>query len=344
MADGRYAMLEAPKRFAIGRSAVRPPGQGEVRLRVHDVGVCGSDLKMWAGTHAFLRPPLLIGHEVYGTVEELGDGMTDGIREGMQVVVFPPVGCGDCFQCRSGRPQLCADMRFVGGQIPGGLAEHLVVPEANVIAVPHAVPRHERVLIEPLAVGVHAVARAALEPGELTVVVGAGAIGLFTALAARERGAGSVLVGEPAAARRARAAALGFETFDPAATTIADAVAEHIRPEGADVVFECVGSEATIGGALAATRKGGRAVVVGNAPPTVEIDGLALQRGDRALVGVLMYDRADLVEGMEMLARGLLADLSEDDVVQPFELEEVGEAFAAAKDGTLDAVRAVVRP
>ena len=75
MADGRYAMLEAPKHFAVGHGSIPVPGEGEVRVRVEDCGVCGSDLKMWAGTHAFLRPPLLIGHEVYGTVAELGSGL-----------------------------------------------------------------------------------------------------------------------------------------------------------------------------------------------------------------------------------------------------------------------------
>jgi threonine dehydrogenase-like Zn-dependent dehydrogenase len=343
MADGRYAMLEGPKRFTIGHRPVPQPGTGEIRVRVHDVGVCGSDLKMWAGTHAFLRPPLLIGHEIYGTVEALG-AETNGVAEGTPVVVFPPVGCGLCFHCASGHPQICADMRFVGGQIPGGLAEHVIVPSENVVAVPQDVPSHERVLVEPLAVGVHAAARARAQVGECAAVIGAGAIGLFTALAARARGVDRILVGEPSAPRRARADALGFETFDPDEVTVEEAVAERLRPEGADIVFECVGSETTIGMALGATRNGGRAVVVGNAPPTVEIDGLALQRGDRSLVGVLMYDRADLVEGIRLLSTGLLAALREDELVQPFELDEVHDAFAAAKDGSVGAVRAVVRP
>ena len=85
-------------------------------------------------------------------------------------------------------------------------------------------------------------------------------------------------------------------------------------------------------------------MLVGNAPPTVPIDGLALQRGDRSLVGVLMYDRGDLVVGMEMLAEGLLSALPEEALVQPFTLDEVGDAFASAKEGTIGAVRAVVRP
>jgi L-iditol 2-dehydrogenase len=343
MADGRYAMLEAPKRFAIGSGPLPVPGADEVRVRVHDVGVCGSDLKMWAGTHAFLQPPLLIGHEVYGTVEQLG-GEENGLAVGTHVVVFPPVGCGACFHCASGQPQLCAKMRFVGGQIPGGLAEHLVVPAANAIPVPAGVPVPQRVLIEPLAVGVHAVARSAVEPDESAVVLGAGAIGLFTALAARARGVERVLVGEPSPARRGRAGKLGFETFDPATHPVADAVREWSRPEGADVVFECVGSETTIAAALRSTRNGGRAVIVGNAPPTVPIDGLALQRGERSLVGVLMYDRRDLIDGMEMLAAGLLDALPEGELVQSFSLEDVGEAFTAAKEGTVGGIRAIVRP
>jgi threonine dehydrogenase-like Zn-dependent dehydrogenase len=343
LADARFAVLEAPKQFIIDRAAIRTPLEDEVRVRVHDCGVCGSDLKMWAGTHAFLRPPLLIGHEVYGTVDEPGSG-TNGLDPGTPVVVFPPIGCGNCHHCRASQPQLCADMQFVGGQLPGGLAEYLHVPAKNLISVPQEIRRHERVLVEPLAVGVHAVARAEVAPGEMAVVIGSGAIGLFTALAALAKGASPVLVGELSAPRRARAEALGLDAFDAGAISVSDAVAARIRPEGADVVFECVGSQATIGAALAATRKGGRAVLVGNAPASIQIDGLALQRGDRSLVGVLMYDRSDLLAAMEMLANGLLEALGEDDVVQPYGLDEVGAAFEAAKDGSVGAVRAVVRP
>jgi threonine dehydrogenase-like Zn-dependent dehydrogenase len=121
-------------------------------------------------------------------------------------------------------------------------------------------------------------------------------------------------------------------------------VAELVRPEGADVVFECVGSGETISSALASTRKGGRAVVVGNAPASLEIDGLALQRGDRSLVGVLMYERGDFIEAMDLLADGLLQALPDESLVQRFSLDDVGTAFSTSKDGTLSALRAVVQP
>jgi threonine dehydrogenase-like Zn-dependent dehydrogenase len=335
MTEGRYAMLVAPSEFSLDRRPAEAPAPGEARLRVRDCGVCGSDLKMWAGTHAFLRPPLLLGHEIYGRVEALGEG-AETFDLGADVVVFPPVGCDTCFHCLRDQPQLCADMRFHGGQLPGGLAEHLVISERNLLHVPDGIPDLQRVLIEPLAVGVHAVARAQAEPGETAVVLGSGAIGLFTALVAQARGL-DVLVIEPSAPRRARAGLLGLSAVEIGSSSVEHIVAELVRPEGADIVFECVGNGATISSALSSTRKGGRAVVVGNAPPALEIDGLALQRGDRSLVGVLMYERGDFIEAMDLLARGLLAALPESSLVQHFSLDDVGSAFLTSKDGSLSA-------
>jgi threonine dehydrogenase-like Zn-dependent dehydrogenase len=342
MSDGRFAMLVAPAEFALDHRPPADPSPGETRLRVRDCGVCGSDLKMWAGTHAFLRPPLLLGHEIYGHVEAVGESV-ESFDLGADVVVFPAVGCGACFHCLGGHPQLCAEMRFHGGQLPGGLAEHLVVAEENLLPVPPGIPECQRVLIEPLAVGAHAVSRAAAEAGECAVVLGAGAIGLFTALVARSRGL-DVLLFEPSAHRRERAELLGLTAVDAAGTPVREVVAELVRPEGADVVFECVGSGETIAAALTATRKGGRAVVVGNAPPSVQIDGLELQRGDRSLVGVLMYERSDFIDAMDLLAGGLLEALPDDALVQRFPLDDVAAAFTTSKDGSLKALRAVVQP
>jgi (R,R)-butanediol dehydrogenase/meso-butanediol dehydrogenase/diacetyl reductase len=342
MSEGRLAMLVAPSEFALERRPADDPGRGEARLRVRECGVCGSDLKMWSGTHAFLQPPLLLGHEIYARVEAVGEG-TERFALGTDVVVFPAVGCGHCFHCAGEHPQLCADMLFHGGQLPGGLAEHLIVAEANLLLVPPGIPEPQRVLIEPLAVGVHAVSRGAAETGECAVVLGAGAIGLFTALVARSRGL-DVLVFEPSAPRRQRAEALGLRAVDADGTPVREIVAELVRPEGADVVFECVGTRETISAALSASRKGGRAVVVGNAPSVVELDGLELQRGDRSLVGVLMYERSDFITAMDLLEGGLLAALPERSLVQRFALDDVSSAFTTSKNGTLTALRAVVQP
>lgn len=337
---GRVAVLTAAEQFELKQSDPPTPAEGQVLVRVQECGICGSDLKMWSGTHAFMRPPIVMGHEIIGVVAANANGT--GLAPGTPVTLFPPVGCGHCLHCRSGHEQLCESMEFFGGQRLGGLADYVLVPETHVFEVPATIAPELRVLIEPLSVAVHGVERGAPVRGERCAVIGAGAIGLFTALVLRARGFADVVVAEPRDARRALVEEAGLHAFDPTGSDAAAEIRARTRPEGADVVFECVGSEATIATALEAARKGGRAVVVGNAPAHLQVDGLALQRGDRTLVGVLMYDRADFQTAMRLLADGLLDGLECEALVARYELERVGDAFAAAKSGRLEALKAVI--
>jgi len=337
---GRVAVLSASERFELREADPPAPGAAEVVVRVLECGICGSDLKMWAGTHAFMRPPIVMGHEIVGVVVEAAAGVD--IEPETTVTVFPPVGCGACFHCARGREQLCEAMEFFGGQRAGGLADFIVVPASHVLPIPDAVPDEVRVLIEPLAVAVHAVVRGCPAPGDRCVVIGAGSIGLFTALALHRAGVSDVTVSDVLPDRRRRAETTGFATIDPTTEPVRDAVARMIRREGADAVYECVGSQATIAEALSVTRKGGKTVVVGNAPAEVTLDGLALQRGDRSLIGVLMYDVEDFHTAMRLLADGLMDDLDPGELVVRYRLERVADAFRAAKGGTLSGLKAVV--
>lgn len=341
MTATRTALLQAPERFSIEHTGATEPGSDEVVVRVLECGICGSDLKMWAGTHAFLRPPLVMGHEIYGLVE--CSGVSSALVAGTPVVVFPPVGCGHCFYCLAGRAQLCEQMEFFGGQRPGGLADFITVPEANTLPIPPAVPDGLRVLIEPLSVAVHGVARGDPGPRDSAVVLGAGAIGLLTALVLRSRGLQQILVFEPLPERRRYAERLGFPTRDPAAEETAETVKRLVRPEGADCVFDCAGAGSEVlGQALAATRKGGRTIVVGNAPTVLELDGLELQRGERALIGVLMYDLDDFYAAMDLLSGDMFARLDPEDLIVRYTLERIDQAFRDAKSGRATALKAVV--
>ncbi|MHB8643866.1 MAG: zinc-dependent alcohol dehydrogenase [Gaiellaceae bacterium] len=338
--ESRVAVLVEPTRFEVRSVDVPVPREDEVVVRVDECGICGSDLKMYAGTHAFMRPPIIMGHEIAGTVEAVGTAVE--LEPGAPVTVFPPVGCGECLHCRTGHEQLCASMEFFGGQRAGGLADFIVAPRSHVLPIPANVPPELRVLIEPLAVAVHGVARGAPEKGERAVVIGAGAIGLFTALVLRQRGLEQIVVVEIDPRRLRRAEELGFVVVDAVTEHPEDAIARLVRLEGADCVFECAGSQATIATALAVARKGGRAVVVGNAPATIEIDGLALQRGDRSLIGVLMYDLSDFQTAMSYLADGLLGAIPMDELVTRYALERIADAFADSKSGELTSLKAVV--
>jgi L-iditol 2-dehydrogenase len=340
MTPSRVARLEAPQQFSIEQSGTTQPGVDEVAVRVLECGICGSDLKMWSGTHAFLRPPLVMGHEIYGRVADSG---SSDLAVGTPVAVFPPVGCGRCLHCASGREQLCEEMEFFGGQRPGGFADQVIVPTANTLPIPLGVPEGLRVLIEPLSVAIHGVVRGAPSPDERAVVLGAGTIGVLTALVLRSRGLDRVLVLDPLEERRSYARRLGFETADPSTEPILQAVHRIVRPEGADCVFDCAGAgRAVLGAALAATRKGGRTIVVGNAPPDLELDGLALQRGERSLIGVLMYDLADFHTAMELLGGETFTGLDPGDLIARYSLDRIGDAFNEAKRGQTPALKAVV--
>jgi threonine dehydrogenase-like Zn-dependent dehydrogenase len=330
----RIAMVSSPGAVALESRELAAPGDGEALVRVAECGLCGSDLKMYSGRHPKLQPPLVLGHEFHGTVES-------GAHAGERVAVFPPVGCGECVNCRRGEPHTCPRMTFVGGERQGGLSDLVTVPEANLLPMRADVPAERRVFVEPLAVGVHAARRGTVAPDEEVVILGAGPIGLFTALALRHQGVERIVLSDVAADRLALAERLGAgRTVD--ARELADFVRDEVRPEGADVAFDCVGSQATATDALGITRNGGRAVLVGVMPRELTFDGVVLQRGERALVGVQMYTRDDFVTSMDILAAGALPE--GETLTRRFPLDDVAAAFAELEAGRRDVLKLVVAP
>ena len=341
--NAKVAVLTAPETVEIEERAIDPDA-GEVLVKVSECGICGSDLKMYSGKHPVLKPPLVMGHEFFGTVEEVGSGVRGGpeLEPGAVVTIVPPIGCGHCYNCLRERPYLCERMVFVGGQLQGGLAELVPVPSDNLLAVDPAIPPELRVLIEPLTIGVHAARRGGAEPGDQVLIIGAGPIGVFTAPALRHRGVEQIVLADLSDERLELARRLDAgETVNTSGVEPADYVREAMRPEGVDVAFECVGVGATIAQALAATCKGGRAVLVGIAPEELAVDGVTLQRGERSLVGVQMYERDDFHEAMAILAGGAIEPSP--DLFEQFELGDVAQAFSTLKQGPPGRLKTVVR-
>lgn len=336
----RVAVVSAPRSLRVEERAIRGPAANEVLVRVRECGICGSDITLWSGKHPTVKPPMVLGHEFYGTVEAAGAGAE--AAPGSVVAVFPPVGCGTCHNCRAGYPHICSTMTFIGGQHQGGLSELVPVPVANVVAMTDGVPENRRVLVEPLAVGVHAANRGAVVAGEQALVIGAGPIGLFTALALRHLGAAGVLLADVADERLALARALGAgDTVNSAGVSLRDYVRDTIRPDGVDVAFDCAGLNTTAAEALAATRKGGRAVLVGLMKGEMPVDGVLLQRGERSLIGVQQYTRAEFRSAMAILAEGALP--AEHELTRIYPLDDVEVAFADLAEGRLDVLKSVVR-
>ena len=339
-AETRVALVPSPGRIGLEVRPTGEPAEGEVLVRVAECGLCGSDLKLFSGRHPVLQPPLVLGHEFHGTVEARGTG---DVEPGAPVAVFPPIGCGRCRNCRRGEPHTCHAMTFIGGERQGGLSDLVAVPAANVVPMRPDVPADRRVFVEPLAVGVHAAARGAVDPDEIALVVGAGPIGLFTAIALRHGGVERVLLADLAEDRLALARRLGVgETLATGTMPLAEQVRELAGPEGVDVAFDCVGGGATAGEALQLTRRGGRAVLVGIMPQELAVDGVALQRGERALIGVQMYAPGDFATAMEILAAGALPP--GEDLTRRYALDDVAAAFEALGSGRRDVLKLVVVP
>jgi threonine dehydrogenase-like Zn-dependent dehydrogenase len=260
----------------IDRVEVEPgvPGPGQVRVRVGAVALCGSDLSAWLGRHPRIRPPVILGHELAGTVDAVGPG-TAGPAPGTRVAVEPTVPCRTCPYCRSGRENICLRYRVLGedAQLPGGLAGSVVVDADRAHPLPEGVGLEAGALVQPLAIGLHAVRdRARLAAGETALVVGAGAIGMGVLFAAMAAGA-SVVVAEPRPGRRRMAAGLGAErAVHP---DEAEAVVRELTGGlGADVAFEAAGGpdDAPFDLAVRATARGGRVVALGSfAAPTVAV-------------------------------------------------------------------------
>ncbi|MGP3991955.1 zinc-dependent alcohol dehydrogenase [Streptomyces sp. 3N207] len=328
------------------------PPPGEVLVRVGEVGVCGSDLKMWAGEHAVITPPLTLGHEAWGVVEEHAphDGASSSgpLAPGTPVVLFPPTGCGTCHNCARGREPLCVRMRFVGGQAEGAMARYLTVPPRQLLPIDPRVPEEQRVLIEPLAVAVHAVGRARAQADDQALVIGAGPIGVFCALVLIAEGVGHVVVTDRDPLRLDLARRLGLPrcvriSDEQPVPAEGDAEGEEgIRTEGADVVLDCVGAQATTNRALAATCRGGRTVLVGISPTELTVDGVALQRGERELVGVQMYQRQDFTRAMDLLAQGLIPAV--DGLKRTRPLSQAGELLTELARGPSPALKETLLP
>ncbi len=351
-----------PGGLVIERGERPRPGPGQARVRSVLVGICGSDLHAVAGRHPFVPLPYRPGHEVVGVVEEIGGDVhlavsagvagrfgPGRVRVGDRVVVEPTLNCGDCKQCRRGVVNLCERLDFFGcGHSQGGMAEEFVVRTDRLHVVPPEMSDLQAALVEPLSTPVHAVRLAAGAgaeeeadlSGRSVVVLGAGTIGLLVLAAARWAGAQDVVVTDVLPAKRERAARLGAATVvDAAAHDVVDRVRGALG-ESADVVFDCVGVQATVDQALRMALKGGTVVVVGVPEAPVTLDLAVLQDQQVRLQGSATYLGVDYATSMWMIEHGAVRP--EDLITLVVSLDDVEAGFGAARSG--DHVKVLIRP
>lgn len=331
-------VFTAPGQMRLVEREAPAPGPDEVVVAVTAAGICGSDLHGYTGASARRTVGVVMGHEVAGVVVEVGDAVDRGWL-GSQVVAFPLLSCGRCAHCQAGSAQLCAERAYIGIQRDGGFAEQVVLPAANLVAIPAGLDPGVASLAEPAAVAMHAIHRAPDLGGAAVLVTGAGPIGLLITLAARDIGAARMVVNtEVSSDRRAVASQLGLEAVDPRD----DGWLERIRrdePDAFDVVFEAVGNEASVASALAAVRARG-CVVLAAGWQTVPVALGSLVTREIEARGTFNFDRAEFEAAIELLGAVDAASL----ISHRVPLSEAPSAFErlAAEQGR--SVKTVVTP
>jgi (R,R)-butanediol dehydrogenase / meso-butanediol dehydrogenase / diacetyl reductase len=285
------------------------PGPGQVQVDVDWCGICGTDLHEYLEGPIFIPPkgsphpitgaelPVVMGHEFAGVVSAVGSGVSS-VGEGDRVAIEPYYVCGECVACAAGRYNICRKLGFIGlsGQ-DGGFAEKCVVDSRWVHPLGE-LPTDIGALVEPLAVGYHAVRLSGLRAGGTAAVFGAGPIGLVTAAALKAAGAGQVIVVEPAAARKAKAPTAGADTvLDPTETDVPEAIRDLTGGAGADVAFECAGIDRVLASAIGSVRPGGTVVNVAIWGHEASVAVNELVFSEVNLVGSLAYcgDHADTI-------------------------------------------------
>ncbi|MFD3307234.1 2,3-butanediol dehydrogenase [Streptomyces sp. NPDC058694] len=291
------------------------PGPHEAVVEVSWCGVCGTDLHEFlegphmirGGPHPLTGtgPPLALGHELSGTVVALG-AEAPGIAVGDRVTADPVWRCGVCFWCVRGEYHICPRSGSVGLASPGAFADRVTVPLAGLARLPDNVSDEMAAVAEPLAVGLHAVTRAGVQPGDNVLVVGGGPIGVAVVLAARIAGAAGLYVSEPLAGRRELLLGIGVtEAFDPRETDVRREVFLKTGRIGPDVVIDATGVAALATQAVATVRRGGRVVLAGVGHGSVEFDMGQLVFYERSVLGTLGYN-FDIPRVIDLMSTGRL--------------------------------------
>jgi propanol-preferring alcohol dehydrogenase len=315
-----------------------PLGGDEVRVRVGAAGVCGTELHFLDGLYPPARVPMVLGHEVAGEVAEVGSGV-QGIALGARVAVFYYLFCRYCRWCRAGLQHLCGDLRGLFAFLSdGGFAEYVTVPWYCLVPLP---PELAFAQAAPLCcsagTAIHATAQSRLRVGEVAVVVGAGGVGLSLIQVAKLQGA-RVLAVSRSPRKLASARDLGADAA-AAPSEAEDLLQQLTGGLGADVVFECVGSEQTMALATQMLGKRGRLVLVGYTEAMLQVSPLSLVVAEQQIRTSVGNTLAELVQAVDLAARGQLRSV----VDQGVSLEEINTALGRLRDGDVIG-RLVVAP
>lgn len=322
------------------RTVAEPQGRsGTAKVKMHYCGICGSDIGIVAGKHPRAKAPLVLGHEFVGTVEEVRDG-SGRIAAGDRVVAYPLISCGTCRPCRTGHPHVCETLKLIGIDLDGGMADTAWIDEDVLFKVPDQLSDEVAALIEPLAVIVRSMHQARFSLLDSAVVIGAGPIGILTAIVLSDGGASRIVISDVDEARLDLCRTLGFETVNARDTSLVDFITRTTAGEGVDIVFECSGVESAALQMTKIARVGGMICMTGihKAPHAVDLRDINFK--EQILVGSRVYTKHEF-ESAVAYAATLSEDL-EKIVTQIVPLSGAEGVFHMIADPTVNTVKVLI--
>ncbi len=298
------------------------PGEGEVLLRIHTVGFCGSDLNTFRGVNPIVSYPRIPGHEIGATIESRGPGVPADLQEGTKVLVIPYFPCGECSACRKGRANCCRDNQTLGVHCDGAMTEYIAVPW-EVVRSSEKMSFTELALVEPLAVGFHAMDRGRVVSSDTVVVLGCGAVGLGAVAGAASRDACVVAVDIDDRKLDVAHACGAAHTVNSQNTSLHDALSELTKGQGADVIIEAVGLSETFRAAVDEVCYAGRVVYIGyvNEPVAYETKTIILKELD--ILGSRNATPKDFDESIRLLEEKKIS--AHETVSHTIDLNEAGD-------------------
>ena len=320
-------VLDAPESLRIEERPEPTGDKANVVVRIRAIGICGTDLSIFSGKVP-VDYPLVLGHEMVGTLEDPVAGLAPGTR----VVVDPNVFCGTCYQCLKGQENVCAKAELMGRDRDGAFTDLLAVPARNVYPIPDEINDQTAPLLQVLTTCLHAQRQTKLFPQDSVVVLGLGVSGLLHLQLAKARGAHPVIGVTRSGSKRSLAARLGADlVIDPSDPALKEQVAEATQGQGPDLAIECVGKTETLAQAIDVVRVGGRIIVFGTITEEAgELPFYQLYYKELSLVNPRAAKPEDFPASVELVAAGTIE--LDPLITHTFPFESAEEAIAATRE------------
>jgi 2-desacetyl-2-hydroxyethyl bacteriochlorophyllide A dehydrogenase len=326
-----------PRKFDYINTEMPVTAEGETLLKIERIGICGTDLHAFEGTQPYFNYPRILGHELAATIIET---KADGFTAGDKVTIIPYMHCGNCTACNSGKNNCCVNMRVFGVHIDGGMREFVTVPN-HALLKSEGLSLDELALIEPLAIGAHAVKRAAVANGEFVLVIGAGPIGLGIAQFARIAGAHVIVVDVNDDRLQFCTTHVGVEhTINPLKQDVMEALKQITSNNMPTVVMDATGNLKAINNAFVYLAHGGRYVLVGLQKEHISFSHPEFHKREATLMSSRNANVSDFEHVMECIKNGLVQPTNY--ITHKVAFDEVATQFETWLHPNSKVVKAVV--